>query len=44
MFCASPNYTLVEEYTFLDTRIPDQVTASQDHSLYAVTPERINVA
>jgi len=34
---ASPNYTLTEEHTFHDTRIPDQVTASRDHSFYAMT-------
>lgn len=34
---ASPNYTLIEEQTFLDTKTTNQVTAFQDHSLYAVT-------
>ena len=44
-FYASPNYTLIEEQTSLDTRIPDQEAASQDHSSYAMTQkERINVA
>lgn len=35
--CASPSYTLMEEHTFLDTETTNQVTASQDHSLYAMT-------
>lgn len=34
---ASPSYTLIEEHTFLDTETTNQVTASQDHSLCAMT-------
>lgn len=45
IFYAPLNSTLIEEHAFLDTRIPDRMTASQDHILYTMTQkERINIA